>query len=160
MNRKIALLLTVLLGCAAEPGADHAPSAPTPAAQWLAEIERAHARADHAQAQAAARAALEQARAVPVPAEVSAEDRRRVLQDVQFRLAALALEMRDAALAEREAARGLSLGEADDEFTANLWIARGRAEAAQGEAQRAARSYGSALAIHEHLLDRALQGQP
>lgn len=159
MNRKLIALLTVLLGCAAQPGGDRPRSAPTPAAQWLARVEQAHAEADHAQAQAA-RSALEQARRAPVPAEVSAEDRRRVLQDVQFRLAVLALEVRDAALAESEAARGLALGQADDEFTANLWIAKGRAEAAQGEARDAATSYAAALTIHEHLLDRALQGQP
>jgi hypothetical protein len=160
MNRKIALVLCVLCACASGASRDRPSAAHTPSAQWLLQIEQAHAEADRAQATASARAALERARDVQVPSQVSEADRRRVLQDVQFRLAVLALELPDGKAAVNEAERGLALGAGDDEFTANLWIAKGRGEAAQGKAKEAAVAYSAALAIHEHLLDRALQGKP
>jgi hypothetical protein len=158
--KRLALLALVLIGCARESASLERSVAPAPAQAWLDEVEQAHATADSASDGQAARAALEAVRERPVPAALGADDRRRVLQDLSFRLGVLALERGDAAGAGDEAERGLALGQADDEFTANLLIVAGRAQAAQGRAGEAARSYGAALAIHERLLDRALQGEP
>jgi hypothetical protein len=157
--RLVALLALLLAACAAERSLPQA-SAPSAAGAWLSEVERAHAAADAASEVQAARAELEAVRARPVPLDLDAEDRRRVLQDLSFRLGVLALDAGDSAAAASEAERGLALGRADDEFTANLWIVAGRARAAQGQTGEAAAAYAAALAIHEHLLDRALQGEP
>ena len=118
------------------------------------------ARADSAAAEAGDRdeaiAALERLVAREVPDDVAAEDARVVLQDAYARLAALYLEAGDAGAARREADRGLALGEVDDVFTANLLVARGRADEALGRDQEAARDYHRAIRVHEALLDRAL----
>jgi tetratricopeptide (TPR) repeat protein len=160
MKYVLATLVTLCaLACSAEPAPPESASAPGPAEQWLSQVEAAHAQADRADREAA-RALLESARDKPIPGQVSGADRRRVLQDIQFRLALLALERADAALAVREAERGLALGQSDDEFSANLWIVRGRADAAQGRRHEAASAYAAALSIHERLLDRALKGKP
>jgi hypothetical protein len=153
--RRWFFLCTLLVGCAAERRADEH----VPGARWLDQVAAAHAVADGAVGHAR-RAALEGARALAVPGDLSPDDRRRVLQDLHFRLALAALETGDARTARADAAAGLALGPADDEFTANLWIADGRAAAALGEARAASASYGAALAIHERLLERALQGAP
>jgi hypothetical protein len=156
----LALLALLLVACAAHEQTASDVAAPSAARAWLGEVERAHAAADAATDPNAARAALEALRARPVPAELGADDRRQVLQDLSFRLGVLALDAGDPGAAATEAERGLALGHADDEFSANLWIVAGRAQAALGQQSDAAASYAAALAIHEHLLDRALQGEP
>jgi hypothetical protein len=161
--RFLVLLALSLVACAAERASDvAAPLAIAPAAarEWLGAVERAHAAADAASDARAARAELEAVRVLAVPAELGGDDRRRVLQDLSFRLGVLALDAGDSKGAGAEAERGLALGHADDEFTANLWILAGRARAAQGQTNEAAAAYAAALAIHEHLFDRALQGEP
>jgi hypothetical protein len=152
------LALCLLMACARAPReqVDHVPS---PAAAWLNELAQAHARAD-ASDSLQARRVLEDARARPVPSDVRPEDRRQLLQDLQFRLGSLALAANDPARTAVEAQRGLELGQREDTFTTNLLILQGRAAAAQARPEQAAAAYASALAIHERLLDRALEGNP
>lgn len=158
MKTLILAALFVLAGCA-QAAREDAARAPSAAAVWIEGMAQAHARADQ-QADQAAQRALEAARARPVPAQVAPEDQRRVLQDLQFRLAALALDAADPTRAELEAERGLALGRGDDTYTTNLLIAQGRAAAALGRHATAAEAYAEALRIHERLLSRALEGGP
>lgn len=83
-------------------------------------------------------------------------DRRVILQDVAFRLAALESQAGkpEAALARAEA--GLTLGRHEDLFTANLLIERGRALEALKRDAEAVASYARAMSINEKLLDAAL----
>jgi hypothetical protein len=157
MTRFVVGLLLLVAACSRGPEAARAPA---PAQAWLLEVESAHAAADAAATPEAARSALESARDKPIPAAINPEDRRRVLQDLQFHLAAAALRARDAERAAREAERGLAIAGSRDEFTANLWIAKARAETARGHTHEAASAYQAALDIHGQLLDRALQGGP
>jgi len=157
--RKCSLaLILALVGCAQGPREEIA-RAPSAAASWLQGVARAHTQAD-AQRGDAARRVLEAARARVVPAAVTAADRRQILQDLQFRLAALALDAADPARASAEAARGLALGQADDTYTTNLLIVQGRAAGVLGQHDAAAAAFASALSIHERLLQRALEGAP
>ena len=83
-------------------------------------------------------------------------DRRVILQDVAFRLAALEAEAGKPEVALARAEAGLALGAHEDLFTANLLIERGRAcEALQRDAE-AVQSYAQAMSINEKLLDEAL----
>ena len=158
MKTLVVSALLALAGCAQAPR-EEAARAPSAATLWLEGVAAAHAEAD-ARADEHAQRALEAARARPVPAGVSATDRRRVLQDLQFRLAVLALNADDPARAGAEAERGLALGRDDDTYTTNLLIVQGRAAGAQGAHASAAEAYAAALAIHERLLQRALEGAP
>jgi hypothetical protein len=158
MKTLVVSALLALVGCA-QASREDAARAPSAAALWLEGVAEAHAEAD-ARAGAHAQRALEAARARPVPAGVSAADRRRVLQDLQFRLAVLALHADDPARASAEAERGLALGRDDDTYTTNLLIVQGRAVGALGQRASAAEAYAAALAIHERLLQRALEGTP
>lgn len=149
--RTLVLLSVFALACCAQASHEQAPGARTPAAAWLDGIALAHAQADQRGGEDA-RQALELARARPVPVGVEAEDARRVLQDLQFRLAALALQSQDPARAAAEAERGLTLGRAEDAFTANLLIAQARASAALGRHDAAASAYAAARTLHERLV--------
>jgi tetratricopeptide (TPR) repeat protein len=89
--------------------------------------------------------------------ESGAESTRRVLlQDTRFRLARLALDAHDAALAARHADAGLALGGDDDLFVANLLVVRGAAHEAMGEPGSAVPLYQRALRINEALLHQTL----
>lgn len=147
-----------LVSCARAPR-EELTRAPSAAAVWVEDVARAHAAAD-AQGGDAARKLLERARARAVPAAISAEDRRQLLQDLQFRLAILALDAGDPARASAESERGLALGQADDTYTTNLLIVQGRAAGVMGKHEAAVAAYASALAIHERLLQQALEGAP
>ena len=146
--RRAALLALVLCGCG---------GAPT----WLDLAQQAHARADAALAggdPASAHAALAAFVEVPAPASVSREDWRGVMQDVFARLAEIDVGL-DPRAAVGWAARGLTLGERGDVFTANLFLARGHAEEKLGEDRAAAEDYHRVVLIDEALLN-ALGGAP
>jgi hypothetical protein len=149
--RVLVLVSMFALASCAQASREQAPDARTAAAVWLDGIALAHAQADQ-RGREDARQALELARARPVPPGVEADDARRVLQDLQFRLAALALQSEDPARAAAEAERGLSLGRAEDGFTANLLIAQARASAALGRHEAAASAYAAARALHARLV--------
>lgn len=136
-----ALALLLLVGCGAAPG-------------WVDAAGAAHRRADAALAREdlpAARAALEGFLDLPAPARVAAEDQRVVRQDILYRLAELGVAQ-DPAGALRWADQGLALGEREDLFSANLWIARGHAHQKLGDDRAAAEDYHRALRINEAML--------
>ena len=118
-----------------------------PAARWIAEA-RAISRADAGAAQVGALVAFA---AQPVPVEISADDQRRVLQDVYGQLCTQAAASTDAS---RWATAGLGLGEADDAFTARLHLCRGRAFESQGATRAAIADYARVQAIDLSLLER------
>lgn len=160
---KRALLLSLWLVCAAcanqsQPSAIE--GARSSAGDYVRSIELAHQLADRAVEPNEARRLLERARDEAVPATLPAEDRRRVLSDLQFRLAVLALDTHEPARALQEAKRGLSHGLAVDVFTANLRIVEARAQEGLGARADAARAYADAMTIHERLLDDALRAKP
>ncbi len=131
------------------------------AGAWLNRAKNAHAAADRAVRAgdlAAASDALADFTEQRPPEDVSAEDARIVRQDVHYRLSRLALQRGDAEEARRWAERGLTLGEEDDVFTANLYVARGQAREALGQATQAAADYHEALKINERLLEALLEG--
>src|SRR5688500_14212558 len=73
------------------------------------------------------------------------ETRRVLVQDTRFRLARLALDAHDPALAARHADAGLALGGGADLFVANLLVARGAAHEALGQSAQALSVYQRAL---------------
>ena len=87
------------------------------------------------------------------------EERRMLRQDAYYQLARLATGQNDAATAKSHADAGLALG-GSDVFVANLWVARGQAHEALGEAAEAASDYHRALLINERLLDALLAAEP
>ena len=144
----IALAMLCVAGC----GSDRA-------AQWVEQVESAHAAADAALEDGKtdrAREVLEQAFRRTVPPSVQETDARVVRQDLAYRLAELELGAGRAEAAEEHASRGLGLGKAEDVFTANLYIARGRAREALGRDIEAAEDYHEALKINDALLRRTL----
>lgn len=152
----LGLLAVVVMGgvgsCAAESSGEDP-------ARWVAQVTDAHRVADEAIAAGegeAARAALLGAAEASAPAGVAAEDARVARQDAYFRLAQIALGDDDAEGAERYAGAGLGLGVEPDVFTANLYIARGRAREALGRELEAATDYHEALKINDALLARLL----
>lgn len=154
MKLWLGLLLCFVCACAAQStpgGADDA---------WVTEIARVHAAMDRSADPRQAHALLQPALKEPVPPGIAGADRRRVLQDLYFRSALLSLELAEFTRAAQECELGLALGDAQDEFTANLWIARGRAEAKLGRAGEAAKAYARAMSIHEQLMNLALDGAP
>jgi hypothetical protein len=141
--RRFALgVILVLCGCGrADPA-------------WIDEAMQAHERADRSLAtgnRSAARAALVGFLQLKEPRHVAADDRRRILQDVLFRVADLDAPD-DPHLALSWIDRGLAIGQGTDVFTANLWIARGQAHERLGEDRAAAEDYHLALQIDEALL--------
>ena len=128
------------------------------ASEWLAGVQRAHARADAALAAGhpeGASSALHHAIEQTVPNELAAEHARVVQQDLWYRLATIDLQSAPAQ-ALLEAEHGLALGRGSDLFSSNLLTARGRALQALGRDTEAASSYHEALAIDERLLQAAL----
>jgi hypothetical protein len=148
----VAALATAAAGCGrAAPASE--------AAAWVNRAAGAHRRAD----QAAARGAFDEARAArrglaegPAAPGVAAADRRAVRMDAYSRLAELELRAGHAAAAATWADAGLALGPGRDVFTANLYLARGRALEARGVDREAAASYHRALVVSESLLGAAL----
>lgn len=131
------------------------------AAEWLAQTEVAHRRADEALAAGdvqAAEVALRAAFGRVAPRTIAPEDARVVRQDVAFRLTSLAFERDEPEEAQRWAELGLALGRGEDVFTANLLVARGRAREALGQPVEATEDYHEALLLNEVLLDRVLEG--
>jgi tetratricopeptide (TPR) repeat protein len=90
------------------------------------------------------------------PGEGAGGTRRVLLQDTYFRLARLALDAHDPALAARQAEAGLALGGEEDLFLANLLVVRGAAHEAAGETAQALAVYQRALRINEALLHHTL----
>lgn len=150
LHAVVAIALAAL--CVAGCGDDRA-------AQWVAAMERAHASADEAleaDEPDRARDALERAFEQNVPQAVHERDARVVRQDLAYRLAELELAAGRAEAAAEHASAGLELGEGEDVFTANLYIARGRAREALGREIEAAADYHEALKINDALLRRTL----
>lgn len=152
------VLAAGVAGCAAredEPGAAER----TAAAAWVGAARGAHAAADAALERGdhdAARTALRAAWDRPAPPAVSTEDVRVVKQDLAYRLAEVELGAGEPARALAWTDRGLEQGRARDLFTANLLVARGRAQEALGNETEAAGSYFEALEINDDLLRRTL----
>lgn len=129
---------------------------------WVAEAGRRHALADQrleAGDGGGARDALRGILASPPPANLPADDRRRVLQDTYFRLARIDLDARDPSTALADAEAGLALGRPSDLFVANLLIVRGATHEAMGNAPLAAVDYHQALLINDELLSKAVNGR-
>jgi hypothetical protein len=130
------------------------------ASVWLSDALRAQSSADEAQQRGdivAARKALSEAVAAKVPDSVAQRDGRIVRQDLYYRLALMELQNDAPEHALSWADNGLSLGQARDVFTINLYIARGRAREALGEDVLAGRDYHEALKLSEALLDESLE---
>ena len=87
----------------------------------------------------------------------TAEQRRVVIMDLCFRLAEVELLLGDSDQALAATDRGIAAGAAADVFSANLYVARGRAFEALGRNDDAARTYHRALEINERLLEKELQ---
>ena len=150
----VALRALLLLWLAAAACGQQEPAELDPSA-WLASVQSAHARADAALAAgdiARAQSLLERAAESPPPSGVRHDDARVVYQDLQFRLGQLELARGAPEASLLRAERGLGLGRADDLFTANLLVVRGRALAALGRDIEAASSDQDALGINARLL--------
>jgi predicted negative regulator of RcsB-dependent stress response len=134
-------------------------SARSSSEEWVTQAESAHHVADERIAQGdfdGARTALRSATEAPVPGTTNREDARVVRQDLYYRLASLDLSQSRPDDAVRWATTGLDLGRGTDVFTANLFIARGKALERRGDASGASRDYHDALLISEALLDKTL----
>jgi tetratricopeptide (TPR) repeat protein len=150
----LALLLAALAGACASRS-----DAPQPPEDWLSAVQAAHMTADDALADERfdqAHAALQAALDTPARADLHPDHVRVVRQDLCFRLAQIELARDDAEQALSYADRGLALGHGDDVFTANLWVARGKAQEALAQPADAATCYQQALAINQRLLRAAL----
>jgi hypothetical protein len=155
MNRRSCIALATLAFAAFSVGCGDDVSA-----TWLAQVRAAHASADATREVAVAERALREAFEREVPTGVAPEDARVVRQDLAYRLASIALEDDRAEDARGYADRGLALGAATDVFTANLYVVRGQAREALGDAVGAAGDYHEALIVNEALLDRVLDPSP
>lgn len=155
MNRRSCIALATLAFAAFSVGCGDDASA-----TWLAQVRAAHASADATRDVAVAERALREAFEREVPTGVAHEDARVVRQDLAYRLASIALEDDRAEDARGYADRGLALGAATDVFTANLYVVRGQAREALGDAVGAAGDYHEALIVNEALLDRVLDPAP
>lgn len=126
---------------------------------WVDETREASQRADvllQRGDRAGARRELRAIVEMEKPESIATADRRIVVQDATFRLAELDLADGRAQDAIRWADRGLATGRAEDVFTANLLVVRGRAREALGNDREAADDFYRALRINEVLLRRAL----
>lgn len=151
------LLLLLLLASGCDDGAPRA---------WVSASRADSAAATEALTQGDDEAALRRLGALlarPVPDGVAERDARVVRQDACDRVARIHLARGDTRRAMRFATQGLELGqaglelgEADDVFTANLIITRGRIHEAAGRDREAADDYARAIAIQEALLEAAL----
>jgi predicted negative regulator of RcsB-dependent stress response len=154
MLRMLAVVTTVTaFACAPESGV------PPEARAWIESAKGANEAADRALEsgdRARARAVLEEMLRSAPPRSVRPEDRRIVLQDARYRLASIDLDdaRPESALEHSEA--GLALGRAQDVFTANLHVTRGRALEATGREVEAAEAYFEALEINDALLRQML----
>lgn len=129
------------------------------AAAWISHASSASRTADEALARGdadAARAALQAIVSAEVPSSVADRDRRVLRADAFYRLAEIELSGGSPTEALGLADRGLAEGRAEDLFTANLLVARGRALEAVGRDADAAEEYHAALLINEALLREAL----
>ena len=127
-----------------------APAAPDPRTAWIEEAQAAHRRAD--QNDPLAMSALEGFAVRSAPRSVPPDEARAVRQDAWFRAAELWLQRRQPGAARDEAERGLALGKAEDLFTANLLVVRGRARELLQDDRGAVSDYQEALRINEVLL--------
>ncbi len=116
------------------------------------DADRAIRRGDTESARKALVASLEQ----PVPDTVNPHDSRMVKQDMCFRLSLVEMEENRHEQALEWARHGLALGQRQDLFTANLYVAMGSAQEALGQEVQAAEAYHQALKINETLLNQAL----
>jgi hypothetical protein len=89
------------------------------------------------------------------PAGVAADDLRRIRQDLYFRSSQISFMTHDYVRTLQLADAGLALGDAEDLFAANLWMARVTALVALKRANDAAASYGHAHELNQRLLVEA-----
>ena len=129
---------------------------------WLDEVSRANEMADQAIAEGqldTARNALRNIVDRSIPSGIAPEDGRVVIQDLCYRLGEIELMDSQPSRAIEWVERGLALGAANDVFTANLFVVRGRAHEALDDDQSAISDYYRALEITETLLRQSLPEQ-
>lgn len=135
----LGLMLLAQTACSAE-------------ADWLREGRDAHAAKDWA--------ALATWVAGPAPGGIPEDTSRKLRQDGYFRLAAHALDDGRPAQALAYADAGLALAplrpEEQSDFTANLYVAKGRALEALGHSVDASSAFLEAIRINESLMEREL----
>ena len=125
---------------------------------WVGEVRSAQESAEQAATQGNYREAIQRLRPLAdgeLTERARGEDARALRQDAFYQLARWSMSNEDAAGALVFADAGLALG-GRDVFVANLWVARGQAHEALGQATRAAADYHEALLINETLLDAVL----
>ena len=130
--------------------------------QWIRQAQDANLEADRAIRRGdgeSARKALVASLDQPVPPTVSPQDSRMVKQDMCFRLSLVEMEDKQPEKALEWARHGLSLGQEQDLFTANLYVAMGSAHEALGQEAQAAEAYHLALKINETLLNQTLENE-
>jgi tetratricopeptide (TPR) repeat protein len=128
--------------------------------QWIRQAQDANLEADRAIRRGdgeSARKALVASLDQPVPDTVNPQDSRMVKQDMCFRLSLVEMEDKKPEKALEWARHGLSLGQQQDLFTANLYVAMGNAHEALGQEAQAAEAYHLALKINETLLNQTLE---
>lgn len=126
------------------------------AARWVESAAASNRRADEALARGEERAASEALQPLvtePPPRGVDPEDHRIVLQDACFRLVDLEVRRGDLEKGRMLLERCLAK-RADDLFTANLLVLRGRIDELTGRDAQAAKDYQEAMRINELLLAR------
>jgi tetratricopeptide (TPR) repeat protein len=149
----VALLLALLTpGCSRLDGSN----------RWISQAREANLEADRAIRRGdtqSARTALVASLQQPVPDTVNPTDSRMVKQDMYFRLSLVEMEAKRPEKALQWARHGLSLGQEQDLFTANLYVAMGSAHEALGQEAQAAEAYHLALKINETLLNQTLENE-
>ena len=128
--------------------------------QWIRQAHDANLQADDALRRGEedkARDVLVASLEKKVPDTVNSQDSRIVQQDMCFRLALVEMDAHRPKEALSWAKRGLALGERQDLFTANLYVAQGRALESMGDERSAAKAYHQALKINEALLNPTLE---
>ena len=157
-RRAPSLVLTGLLSLAG--GCSRTPR---PAADpWIAEVAAVNRQVDRfldADDAPRARELLRTLVSGERPGAPLDEERRLALEDCYFRLARLALAVRDPVQALSDAERGLAYQTAPSLFAANLLVARGAAHEALNDPRAAADDYHPALLMNEALLREAV-GRP
>jgi len=148
----IMLLLALAPACSLKDGSS----------QWIRQAQDANLEADRAIRRGdgeSARKALVASLDRPAPETVNPEDSRMVKQDMCFRLSLVEMEAENPEKALEWARHGLSLGQQQDLFTANLYVAMGSAHEALGQEAQAAEAYHLALVINETLLNQTLENE-